>query len=345
MNISHELSENTYLVTHDVGPKQNGIRLDAFLKERYKSRTRETLQKAIGAGVVTVERNQGRHMTVGRLKPSTQLVPGDQVLVKTERKPEPDVDFNYKILFEDETLFIIYKPGNLPVHPAGRFFFNTLLTHLKTEGFKNPLKADREYFLVHRIDRETSGVLVLSKDREVCAHLTKQFAQRKTKKRYLAIVYGQPPESFTVDQAMKRKENSLISLKMACYPESEGGYPASTRFQVLERAGDFALVECFPETGRQHQIRVHLEYAGHPIVGDKLYGMPDSESLRWYDRTLLTPEAEARLQHYRHALHATGIEFQHPITGQMVKFDSPLPDDLVALLDRARSGALKSNRL
>src|SRR6476659_2145101 len=169
MNVTRSLTSDHYLVTHSVGPNQNGIRLDAFLKERYHKRSREQLKKAIDAGAVSVRRTQGPHLTVGRPKPSSQLIPGDEVLVLTERKPEPEVRFDYQILFEDESLFVINKPANLPVHPAGRYFFNTLLIHLKTQGHRNPLNLEQDYFLAHRIDRETSGVLILTKEKGICA--------------------------------------------------------------------------------------------------------------------------------------------------------------------------------
>ncbi|MGZ3686813.1 MAG: RluA family pseudouridine synthase [Bdellovibrionota bacterium] len=344
VNVTHELSADQYLVTHSVGPNQHGVRLDSFLKDRYKKRSREQIQRAIADGAITVKRTAGPHMTVGKLKPSSQLVPGDEVLVLTERKPEPEVNFNYKIIFEDRTLFVIEKPANLPVHPAGRYFFNTLLVHLKTEGHRNPLHLEREYFLVHRIDKETSGILVLTKDKDVCTHLTRQFADRKTEKRYLAIVKGRPQDEFTIDLAMRRAVNSIIELKMETVAaDQEGAQSALTRFRRLEthenRHGVFSLVECFPKTGRQHQIRVHLEAAGHPIVGDKLYGMPVSEALRFYERQHLTPEAQARIILPRHALHAAGLRFEHPLTGQQLEFRSELPDDLRQFLTSGRPEA------
>jgi 23S rRNA pseudouridine1911/1915/1917 synthase len=316
-----------------VGPNQQGIRLDAFLKERYRKRSREALKRAIDSGAISLKRSQGPHLTVGKLKPSSQLIPGDEVLVLSERKPEPPVSFDYRVIFEDDVLFVIEKPANLPVHPAGRYFFNTLLVHLKTEGHRNPLRAEREYFLVHRIDKETSGILVLAKDRDVCTHLTRQFAERRTEKRYLAVVRGVPPETFEVDLALRRARNSLVELKMEPAPESDGGQTAFTRFRRLEVAGDFALVECHPKTGRQHQIRVHLDAAGHPIVGDKLYGMDEAEALRFYERSRLTPEAEARLLLPRHALHSAGLSFKHPLTGKRLEFRSELPPDLRVFLD------------
>ncbi len=335
-NISHQLTADHYLVTHNVGPNQSGIRLDSFLKGRYRRRSREQIKKAIDSGAITVKRDQGPHLSVGRLKPSSHLVAGDEVQVLSEKKVEPEVDFNYRILHEDQALFVIEKPANLPVHPSGRYFFNTLLTHLKTQGGKKALKYEEMYFLVHRIDKETSGVLVLSKDKESCAKLTQQFAQRTTEKTYLAIVHGITPEQFEVSLPMARSKTSLIGLKMETMPIEQGGLTAHTAFKRLDTAGNFSLLECAPKTGRQHQIRVHLESVGHPIVGDKLYGMAETEAVRFYERKRLTPEAEARLILPRHALHSAGIKFCHPLTGKRVEYTCGLPTDLKAFFEAQR---------
>jgi 23S rRNA pseudouridine1911/1915/1917 synthase len=326
------LGAEQYLVTHEVPSGYDGIRLDAFLKERYRRRSRETLKRAISAGVISILRNQSPHLTLGKLKPSLPLFAGDQVQVLSEKKPEPEVCFDYRVIFEDETLLVIDKPPNLPVHPAGRYFFNTLLVHLKTHGHKDPLRAEREFFLVHRIDKETSGVLVLAKDKEVCTHLTRQFSERKTEKRYLAIAHGLTPEEFKIDLAMKRAGDSIIDVKMKVAPESEGGQHALTYFKRLSTHGKYSLVECDIRTGRQHQIRVHLEVAGHPIVGDKLYGRLEEDAVRFYERKWISPEAEAQLILPRHALHAAMIRFENPLTGKMMEFRSELPADLRAFL-------------
>jgi 23S rRNA pseudouridine1911/1915/1917 synthase len=336
---SENITDTHYLVTYEV--RQHGMRLDAFLKEHYRGRSREQLKRVIGSGAITIQRSQGPHVTVGRLKPSLQLIYGDEVQVLSEKKVEPDVCFDYTIVHEDEVLYIINKPANLPVHPAGRYFFNTLLTHLKTNGHKNPLRAqdtETDWYLVHRIDKETSGVLCLCKQKEAGAHLTAQFAARTTEKTYLAIARGVTPEEFSVDLALMRSTVSKISLKMMCAPESEGGQASLTHFKRISVHkhpihGEFSLVKCFPRTGRQHQIRIHLEAAGHPIVGDKLYGMPDEEALRFYERSRLTPEAEAKLILPRHALHASEIRFMHPVSEEMMTFSSPLPKDLQGFLD------------
>jgi 23S rRNA pseudouridine1911/1915/1917 synthase len=327
-NITRELTSNHYLVRYSVGPNQGGVRLDQFLKDHYRRRSREALKRAIDDGAITVERNQGPHVTVGRLKASSQLIEGDRVLVLSEKKPEPPVCFDYKIIYEDDSLFVIDKPPNLPVHPSGRFFFNTLLIHLKTQGHVNPLNADEMYFLAHRIDKETSGILVLTKNSESCANIVAQFAERRTEKKYLAIVKGIAPEEFEVDEPMNRSKTSRIGLKMECMSEAEGGQTAKTTFRRLDVAGNFSLVEAVPKTGRQHQIRVHAERAGFPLVGDKLYGVDEEFALLFYERERLTPEAEAKLLIPRHALHAAGLRFRHPTTGEMLSFESPLREDL-----------------
>lgn len=329
------LSEDSYLMTHEVGPNQQGIRLDAFLKSRYRKRSRGVLQKAIESGAITLERNQGPHVQVGKLKASSQLLPGDRVLVLSERRAEPPVDFNYKIIYEDEQLLVIDKPPNLPVHPAGKYFFNSLLIHLKTSGHREPLKAERDYFLVHRIDKETSGVLVLAKDRVSAAHLVKQFVDRKTTKYYQAIVKGTPKTEFEVNAPLRRAVGGLISLKMEVAPPNEPALSAFTAFKTLLQGPRYALIECFPKTGRQHQIRVHLAHAGHPIVGDKLYGMSEENAIRFYERKNWSAEADALLEHPRHCLHSSGIDFVHPKTRLNLSFRSTIPNDMKALLENS----------
>jgi 23S rRNA pseudouridine1911/1915/1917 synthase len=366
MDVTHSLFADKLVVSHTVTPKADGERLDAFLKRYYRKRSREQIKRAIESGAVEVLRT-GLHHSVGRLKPSSQLLSGDQIIVTSPRKPEPEVSFDYKVLFEDDVLLVIEKPGNLPVHPAGRFYFNTLLIHLRTAGFTRPMSADREFYLVHRIDRETSGILVLAKERTVATHLIRQFADRKTEKFYLAIARGRPEqEEFVSELPLGRSKDSPIKLKMGVVPESAGGQSALTSFCTLKTVerprGPFSLIACFPKTGRQHQIRVHLAEAGHPIVGDKLYSISDFHALTLFQPEdparvkhnpipetfnddfethvevetdtyfsvprQLTPEMEARLILPRHALHAAGIRFQHPNTGEMLEFRSRLPKDL-----------------
>lgn len=268
--------------------KNNGMRLDRFLMDRYRRRSREQLKRAIEIGAITVVR-EGAHQPAGRMKASFTLQDNDIVRVLSRRRPEPPVDFDYQILFEDDDILVVNKPANLPVHPAGKFFFHTLLIHLKTRGFQNSLESERTLFLVHRIDKETSGVLLLAKSKEACHHLTDQFKYRKTDKYYLAIAKGEPKvPAFDVDQPIGKVQGSRVGLKMFPITEEEGGQMALTHFEKVETRigpqGTFTLMACFPRTGRQHQIRVHAEFAGIPLVGDKIYGLSDDEVIALLDR-------------------------------------------------------------
>ena len=345
---TEELTENSYLVTHEVGADRARTRLDQFLKEKYRKRSREAIKRAIENGVVHIVRPAQGHLTLGRLKPSSILFPGDEVMVRSEKKNEPEVDFNYSIIYEDDDLFVIHKPANLPVHPAGRYFFNTLLIHLRTQGHRKPLPAGKDYYLAHRIDKETSGILVLAKSSAICADLVEQFASRTTEKSYLAIVRGKTEPEFEVDQPMMRVTKGLVTLKMVPATLEQGGLPALTRFKTLSYhhsrlapGKDFSLVQCFPKTGRQHQIRVHLDFAGHPIVGDKLYGITEEEAFQFYERKLLSAELQARLLLPRHALHSNGLRFTHPVTRKRMEFTCPLPPDLQEFLAISGDSFLK----
>ena len=356
--------------------------------DRYPKRSREKIKRIIESGAISVARENAPHQTTGRIKASFALQPHDIVKVLSVKKPEPPVNFDYRILFEDDDILVIEKPPNLPVHPAGRFFFHTLLIHLKTQGFKTELKSERNFFLVHRIDKETSGILLLAKSKEACNALTSQFRNRETEKYYLAIVKGAPPEpAFKITASIGKPPRAKINIRMVPLPIDEGGLESETHFEKVETRtgpeGTFTLMACFPRTGRQHQIRVHAECAGYPLVGDKVYGMSDDEVLalldgtRDHERSLVSPtpieeeleetedselelepdsdpepedetepsvssnpfeipgptatqfaEAEAKLLLNRHALHAAGLRFKHPKTGEPMVFESDLPKDL-----------------
>jgi len=372
-----------YLVTHRVMKKNSGQRLDRFLMDRYRRRSREQLKRAIEVGAITVER-QGAHHPAGKIKPSFCIQDGDLIRVLSKKRAEPEVNFDYQILYEDEDILVVDKPPNLPVHPAGRFFFNTLLIHLKTRGFQNELESERTLFLVHRIDKETSGILLLAKSKEACFNLTDQFKFRKTDKYYLAIVKGTPhAPSFDVNQPLGKIKGSRIGLKMYLVPEAEGGQSALTHFETIEtrtgKLGTFSLVACFPRTGRQHQIRVHAEASGIPLVGDKLYGLSEDAAIALLDHNRedshstaspepileeqevleenlefedfppfeipdptsnLYAETEAKLLIPRHALHAAGLRFTHPRTLKEMVFESPFPKDLLNFFERLEDAKL-----
>lgn len=335
----HETTADSYLVTWTVEPGEGGQRLDHFLKEKYRKLSREYLQKAIKEGRVTLNSSTS--------KPSRLLKVGEKVHVLSTRGKEPKVDFGYTVLHEDEHILVVDKPGNLPVHPTGRYFFHTLLTQLRVEN-GNEVNQKKEFWLVHRIDRETSGVLVLGKTSAAAADLTRQWEKRETAKEYLAIVRGNvEKDSFEIDAPLGRHTSSQIKLKMNVVemgPDGEPLFlpksevmPSRTGIEVLERLGRYTVVRCKPHTGRQHQIRVHLWHVGHPICGDKLYGPDDAfflQSTSGYD--FATMEVEPGVPLTRHALHAHKLGFRHPATGELLEFYSPLPRELAEFLEKVR---------
>lgn len=335
----HITKAESYLVTWTVEPGEAGMRLDLFLKEKYRRLSREYLQKSIKEGNVTLNHN--------RTKPSQMLRVNDKVYVlSTNTGREPEVDFNYKIFYEDEAVLVIDKPGNLPVHPSGRYFFHTLLTQLRVEN-GNEVDQTKEFYIVHRIDRETSGVLAIAKTREAAASLVSQFEKRATDKEYLAIVKGiVEKDSFVVDAPLARDPHSEIKLKMhvvavdeksgePLYVSKNDILPAKTIVEVIERLNGYTLVRCKPHTGRQHQIRVHLWHMGHPIAGDKLYGTEANLFLRSM-KEIVDIEVLPGISLTRHALHAHRLQFTHPVTGKEMEFRSELPPELDEFLQKVR---------
>lgn len=330
-------SDDTYLVTWTVEPGEQGQRVDVFLKSKYRRLTRGQIQNSIKEGRVTLNHEP--------VKPSRILRPGDRVFVVSVRGGEPEVDFNFRVIHEDETILVVDKPGNLPVHPSGRYFFNTLLTQLRVVN-RNEVDQRKEFYVVHRVDRETSGVLVLAKTPVAANSLVKQFEGRRTQKEYLAIVKGVvEKDAFDCDQPLSRDPKSDVKLKMNVVEMGPDGEPlwvpkgevlqALTHVEVLHRLRNYTVVRCRPHTGRQHQIRVHLWAAGHPLVGDKLYGTTQDLFLKNIT-TNVSIEVEPGVWLARHGLHAHRLSFEHPATGNPVEFRSEMPRDLGEFLEKVR---------
>ncbi len=299
-----------------VEPNYNGWRLDRYLCEKIRRLSRTRAQQIIRRSVVSDR----------RLKPSTRVKPGLTFKLRRRAADEPDTPREFTELFQDDALLVVDKPAGLPMHPSARYHNGTLVNVIRTR-YGPDFRADP----AHRLDRETSGIIVCGRTLESCQRLMRSFMEGEVHKEYLAITEGAPTEdTFEIDAPIA--EGTEL-IRIAVRIDREVGKPARTRFQVLRRferdGAEFALVRAFPETGRQHQIRIHLREAGYPIVGDKMYG-PDESYFDRFSKRSLEPEAWEKLRLPRHALHAARLRFPHPVTGAVVEFESPLPEDLSA---------------
>jgi 23S rRNA pseudouridine1911/1915/1917 synthase len=297
-----------------VEPNYAGWRLDEYLVQKIRRMSRERVQGVIRRGILCEER---------RLKPSTPVYPGLTFVLRRRASDEPETPTDLPVVFQDAWLLVLDKPAGLPIHPTARYHKGTLVTLLRErfgERFAEP---------AHRLDRETSGLVVCGRTTESCRVLGRLFVSRDVHKEYLAVCEGHPPEDAFVVDAPIAEGTELIRIAVRIDPVE--GKESRTRFQVLQRftreGEPFALLRCFPETGRQHQIRIHLREAGFPLVGDKMYG-PDPGYFDRFSRRCLEPEAWPRLRLPRHALHAARIVFPHPGSGEAVAFEAPLPADL-----------------
>jgi 23S rRNA pseudouridine1911/1915/1917 synthase len=297
-----------------VEPNYDGWRLDKYLCVKIRRLSRTRVQRII-------ERD-----LVGELKASSRLERGQVIRIRRRMLAEPDDVPPPQATLElhrDDSLLVLDKPAGLPIHPTARYHHGTLVSQLKERGV--------EAFPAHRLDRETSGIVVCGRTLEASQRLMEAFSGGAVRKQYLAIVEGAPPDTFEVDAPIA-EGTELIRIAVRI---DAAGKPAQTRFAVEKRFGAFALVRAFPLTGRQHQIRVHLREAGFPIVGDKMYG-PDPGYFDRFSKKCLEPEAWEKLRLPRHALHAAAIALPHPATGKEVSFESPLPGDMTEFLGPPR---------
>ncbi|MCH2102383.1 MAG: RluA family pseudouridine synthase [Planctomycetes bacterium] len=315
------------------------IRLDSFLARHLKWRSRSSLKELVRDGWVyvdasTPERPEG----TGELKLETRsgrkLRHGSRVVIvippENRQAPPEDIDTDLTVLYEDSACVAVMKPAPLAVHPTARYLNDSLLLRLHAMYSEEMSAGGARPRLCHRLDRETSGVLLVAKGAAEHAELSRQFEDREVEKRYLAVVHGVPQaEAGTCDHPIGPSRTSSIRLKMACVAD---GQESRTDWRVLERFGDRALLECELFTGRQHQIRVHLAGIGHPIIGDKLYGEDETIFQRAADDEL-TDADHAQLVIDRQALHHHQLSFTTPATGERVTVESPLPAALRALLD------------
>ncbi len=263
-----------------------------------------------------------------RRRASERVRAGENVVLVRPPFEEPNVPLSFDILYEDDAVLAVDKPSGLPVHPSATYHKNTL-TYLLRERF-----GPNAPQIAHRLDRETSGLLLCGRTRAAERDLKIGFENRRVSKRYLAIVRGVMPEDEgRIELPMDRATEGLHIL-MEVTPEGEG-YPSVTRYRVVARRDDATLVSLAPESGRQHQLRVHLSALGFPIIGDKLYGPEGSQPFLDYIETGMTDELRQRLGHDRQALHAYELEFMHPTKGEPMTLTAPFAEDLVGLWGEA----------
>lgn len=305
------LLEHCFVVENEC----DGWRLDRFLMKRMRRLSRNRIQRVI-RGDLDIDGQPAR-------RPAQTVHAGQVVSFRRPAPPEPDAPRTIAVLHTDPAFYVIDKPAGLPVHPSARYHYSTLTAVLRERFPDEPLE------ICHRLDRETSGLLVVARQRDVGPLIKGAFARRLVEKRYLAIVHGELREERLVDAPLGLA-GATVRVKMAVRPVEQGGLPARTRIVPRQIFRGHTLVEAQPRTGRQHQIRAHLAAIGHPIVGDKLY--PDEERfLEWLEGGL-TDELLAALRLPRHALHAAGLRFPHPLDGAPVSVESPLADDLQRFL-------------
>ena len=297
------------------------VRLDAYLSERFSYLSRSSWQKEIKTGRILVN---GKHSLIS----SFILKKGDLIKFTAEPKEEPPVDFSHKILYEDSSFIAVQKSGDLPVHPAGKYFQNTLLFILEKE-------YSAKLFPAHRIDRETSGIVLFARNPRIAAKLQEEISNGK--KTYTAIVRGLTPNEFENSASIGDSPDNSSAVRKKRIAGKEGTEKSYTFFKTILCFGNFSFIKAFPETGRLHQIRVHLEHSGFPIVGDKIYGGNDSLFVRFINEGM-TAELEEQLLMKRCALHASSIELKHPETGEQIKINSPLPEDFISFIKRHRIG-------
>ncbi len=314
------MSDETILRSK-VPADQAGISLLNYLSSRFRYQTSDEWRKLILRGKVTVN---------GRSARPQQTVGKGSVVAYSVALKEPRVNTDIKILHEEETFIVASKPGLLPSHSDGNYIKNTFIYLLNK--ILNERGWNGKAHLVHRLDRETSGVMVAAKDKKAMTNLVQQFENGAVEKEYLAIIKGNPPaETWEVSGAITKDTESQISIRQRVVQEgTPGSKPASTAFRKLKELGNYALVQCLPKTGRMHQIRVHLASTNNPVLGDKLYGRTDAQFLEFVHFAKKNPDLLIipNLEAPRQFLHASRLSFLHPETGQKLSYSCPLPLDM-----------------
>jgi 23S rRNA pseudouridine1911/1915/1917 synthase len=313
-------------------PGQSLLRIDKYLSDRIENTSRTRIQNAANAGNILVNNRP--------VKPNYKVKPGDiiQIVLPTPPREIELIPENIplNIIYEDDDLLVVNKEPGMVVHPAYGNYTGTLVNALMWHFKDLPLfnTGETRPGLVHRLDKNTSGILVVAKNEYALNRLSRQFFERTTDRRYNALVWGipDPPEGTITGNVGRNIKDRKI---MQVFKVGDEGKPAVTHYKVLEDLGYISLIECKLETGRTHQIRVHLSYIKHPLFNDEEYGGDQ----------ILKGTTFTKYQQFikncfkilpRQALHAKSLAFDHPVTGKRMSFDSDLPDDMQQVIDKWR---------
>ncbi|MDA9587039.1 RluA family pseudouridine synthase [Flavobacteriaceae bacterium] len=318
-------------------PGQSPLRIDKFLMSRIENVTRSKIQQSAKEGSIYVN---------DLIVKSNYKVKGrDRVKVLFAHPPYENLlvaeDIAIDIVYEDDILVVINKPPGLVVHPGHGNYSGTLLNGLLHYFEKLPKNLNNRPGLVHRIDKDTSGLLVVAKTEQAMTHLSKQFFDKTSERKYLALVWGDIKEDKgTIEGAIGRHPKNR--LQMTVFVDNSEGKEAITHFKVLERFGYVTLIECQLETGRTHQIRAHLKFIGHTLFNDARYG--GEKILKGTSFTKYRQFVDNCFKLLpRQALHAKTLGFIHPKTGEKMQYDSPIPDDFNSAINKWRQYAQHKN--
>lgn len=335
-----EFSNSDLLYEHfsfkaDLG--QSPLRVDKFLMSRIENATRNKIQQAAKAGSI--------HVDGQPVKSNFKVKGGNTVKVLFTHPPYENLlvpeAMELDIVYEDDYLVVLNKEAGLVVHPGHGNYAGTLLNGLLHHFTQLPKNSNDRPGLVHRIDKDTSGLLVVAKTESAMTHLAQQFFEKTSERKYKALVWG----DFETDQgtytgAIGRHPKNR--LQMAVFEDNSQGKQAVTHFKVVERFGYVTLVECQLETGRTHQIRAHMKYYGHPLFNDARYG--GHAILKGTNFTKYKQFVENCFKILpRQALHAETLGFVHPVTGEKMQFETPIPPDMEEALEKWRHYAKHKN--
>jgi len=315
---------------------QDPLRVDKFLMNFIENATRNKIQQAAKDGHVWVNETP--------VKQNYKVKAGDVVKVMFEHPPHEFLlvpeDIPIDIVYEDDVLLVVNKPAGMVVHPGHGNYSGTLINALLYHIDSLPTNSNDRPGLVHRIDKDTSGLLLVAKTEAAMTHLSKQFFDKTSEREYVALAWGNiEDDEGTIEGNIARHPKNR--LQMHVFPDGEAGKEAVTHYKVIERLGYVTLVSCKLETGRTHQIRVHMKYIGHTLFNDERYG--GERILKGTTFTKYKQFVENAFKILpRQALHAKTLGFVHPVSGEMMRFDSELPEDMANCIEKWRHYAKHS---